>query len=143
MARDPGCIFCRIIEGEIPALVVHQSDSVLAFLDVGPLSEGHILVIPKDHYTRLTEMPPERCAAVAAELPKLGRAMLEVTGADAFNLLQNNGSASGQVVEHVHFHLIPRIPNDNLGYRWNAGTYPPGRDVEVADAYKAALAQAR
>ena len=75
----------------------------------------------------------------AGPVPKLGRAVMEVTKAAGFNLLANNGEAAGQVVPHVHFHLIPRIPGDGLGYRWNAGSYETGRANEIADAYKAVL----
>ncbi len=135
------CVFCKIVAGEMPAKIVYESETALAFLDIGPVAQGHLLVIPKDHYSRLSDMPAEACATLAADLPGLARAVLTVTGASAFNLLQNNGRVAGQVVEHVHFHLIPRKAGDGLGYRWEAGEYPPGRDVEIAEAYKAALAQ--
>ena len=141
MSQYPDCIFCKIAAGQISATIVHQEASFLAFLDVGPLAEGHLLVIPKDHYMRIVDMPAETCAALASAFPRLGRALLEVTGAEGFNLLQNNGQVAGQVVQHVHFHLIPRVRGDGLGYRWNAGGYPTGRDIEIAGAYKTALAK--
>jgi histidine triad (HIT) family protein len=139
--REPNCIFCRIVAAEVPAAVVYEDDSVIAFLDVNPLADGHLLVVPRGHYARLTDTPPETLAELASVLAPLGRALLQVTGAEGFNLLQNNGRASGQVVEHVHFHLIPRKTGDGLGYRWNAGQYPPGRCNELATAFQKALAR--
>ena len=141
MNDNSDCVFCNIVAGKIPAQVVYESRSTLAFLDVAPVAQGHVLLIPKDHYRWLSDMPSQACATLAADLPRLARAVLSVTGASAFNLLQNNGRRAGQVVEHVHFHLIPRRADDGLGYRWEAGKYPPGRDLEIAEAYKAALVE--
>lgn len=140
MSRDPDCVFCKIVGGEIPAAVVYEDEAIFSFLDVGPLAEGHLLVIPRDHCSRLVDVPADTCAWLASKLPTLGRALLEVTGAEGFNLLCNQGSAAGQVVPHVHFHLIPRKAGDGLGYRWNAGQYSEGKAEGIAGAYKAALA---
>lgn len=140
MSRDPNCIFCKIIAAEVPAAVVYEDDSVLAFLDIGPLADGHLLVIPREHYIRLTEVPPKRCAEMASALPLLGRAVLEVTKAEGINVLLNQGAVAGQAVPHIHFHIIPRRKDDQLGYRWNAGKYPQGRATQLAAAYQAALA---
>ena len=139
MAVDPQCIFCKIAAGEIPASIIYQNDHAVAFLDIGPLAQGHLLLIPRDHAGLITEIEEKTCGAITSLLPRLGNALLRVTGAEGFNVLQNNGQAAGQVVGHVHFHLIPRSSGDGLGYRWNAGTYEPGRVEELRDAYKAAL----
>lgn len=139
--RDQACIFCKIIAAELPAAVVYEDDSIVAFLDIGPLADGHLLVIPREHYSRLTDLPPERCAQMAAALPLLGRAVLEVTKAEGFNVLLNQGAIAGQAVSHLHFHIIPRTKNDQLGYRWNAGKYPAGRAVQLAAAFQAALSR--
>ncbi|MCH8966130.1 MAG: HIT family protein [Planctomycetes bacterium] len=139
MARDANCVFCKIVARDIPAVVVHDDGEVLAFLDVGPLADGHLLIIPYDHYARLVDAPAELCSRIASVVPKLGQALLAVTGAEGFNLLVNNGTVAGQVVPHVHWHLIPRKTGDSLGYRWNAGKYAEGRLVELGDAYQAAL----
>jgi len=128
---ESSCVFCKIVAGEIPALRVFEDETTLAFLDVGPLAEGHLLVIPKAHYERLEDMPPDVVAAVARNLPPLGRAVTQATSAPGYNVLQNNGKVSGQVVPHVHIHLIPRAPSDGLGYRWNASEYPAGRAEAV------------
>ena len=137
--RDPECIFCKIAAGEIPAVVIYESESLLAFLDVAPLAEGHVLVIPRDHCGSITDLTSSLGAEIGRAVPKLGRAVMEVTKAAGFNVLANSGAAAGQVVPHVHFHVIPRVAGDGLGYRWNAGSYEAGRAEEIADAYKAAL----
>lgn len=141
MRRDPNCLFCKIVSAEISASVVYENEAITSFLDIGPLAYGHLLVIPKDHFARLTDLPGVKFAQVTEAIPYLGRALLRVTGAEGFNLLCNEGQAAGQAVGHVHFHLIPRRSGDGLGYRWNAGKYPPGRDAELAAAYQKALAE--
>lgn len=141
MPRDPACVFCKIVAVEIPAAVVYEHESVIAFMDINPLADGHLLVIPRDHYAGVLDLPSAVCGALFSCIPKLSRALMEVTRAEGFNVLLNHGRVAGQVVSHVHCHLIPRKPLDELGYRWKAGTYPAGRDATLAAAYQAALAQ--
>lgn len=141
MSRDPNCIFCKIIAAEIPTAVIYEDDSIVAFLDIGPLADGHLLVIPREHYTRLTDVPPQLCARMASALPLLGSAALEVTKAEGFNVLLNQGVVAGQAVPHVHFHIIPRKKDDQLGYRWNAGKYPEGRAAQLTAEFQAVLAR--
>lgn len=141
MARDPQCIFCRIVSAEIPAAVVYEDDAVLAFLDIGPLADGHLLVIPREHAALLTDLSGDSAGRLGSVLPRLGRALQRVTGAGGFNVLFNNGAVAGQVVRHAHAHLIPRRESDGLGFRWNAGQYPPGRAEELAAALQVALAR--
>jgi histidine triad (HIT) family protein len=143
MPPDPDCIFCKIVAKEIPAGILYEHEACLAFLDINPLAEGHILVIPREHYVSPLDMPGDVCGALFSVVPTLGRALIDVTAAEGFNVLLNSGRVSGQVVMHAHVHLIPRRQDDGLGYRWNAGTYPPGRDAEVLDAYRQALADQR
>lgn len=126
MPRDPSCIFCKIAGGQIPAAKVLETDAVVAFLDIAPVAPGHVLVVPKEHYARLADTPPDVVAALAAELPRLTRAVLAATGAPALNVLQNNGREAGQVVDHVHFHLIPRRPGDDFRYTWPRTQYAEG-----------------
>ena len=118
---DPDCIFCKIAAGQIPCHKLYEDDQVLAFLDVGPLSEGHTLIIPKAHYVTIDQMPADLAAACMAVVPALSRAIVAATGAEGWNVLQNNGRISGQAVDHVHVHIIPRRSGDGLGYRWPAG----------------------
>lgn len=134
--RDPDCIFCRIVSAQIPAHVVHEDQSTIAFLDIGPLAEGHLLVVPRMHVSRLSDLPAEVAADLGSKLPLLGRALMKVTGNSAFNVLCNEGEAAGQVVKHVHVHLIPRRSGDQLGYRWNAGSYSGGRAADLAARFQ-------
>ena len=136
---DPDCIFCKIVVGDIPAIKVLETPHALAFLDVAPLADGHTLLIPKRHYATLPQMPANELALVLQPLPALAESILSVVGAEAFNVLQNNGRAAGQAVDHVHFHIIPRVADDGLGYRWNAGAYPQERAEELGRKIKAAL----
>jgi len=113
-------IFDKILAGEIPCHRVYEDEHVLAFLDIGPLSRGHMLVIPKERKAQMHELSDEAAAAMGRVLPRLARAVLAATGATAYNILQNNGAAASQVVEHVHFHIIPRYTSSGLGLVWNA-----------------------
>ena len=139
MAHDSSCIFCKIVAQEIPATLVYESESLVAFLDVAPLADGHVLLIPREHCRQLTDLSPSVCGEIGPVLQRLGRALMDVTEAAGFNVLQNNGEVAGQVVPHVHFHLIPRSRGDGLGYRWNAGEYAAGRAEELAAAYRTTL----
>jgi histidine triad (HIT) family protein len=139
MKTDKNCVFCKIIAGEIPSMKICEDDVALAFLDIGPLAEGHVLVIPKEHHEQIDTMPGELVGKVTAHVPRLAKAVLAATGAEGYNVLQNNGKVSGQAVPHVHFHIIPRRASDGLGYRWNAGTYPEGRAEAVQQEILKAL----
>ncbi len=119
---DEKTIFARIIDGEIPCHKVYEDEHVLAFLDVGPLSRGHTLLIPKECKAHLHELSDESAAALGRVLPRLCRAVMQATGATAYNVLQNNGSAAHQVVMHVHFHIIPKFEDAGLGIQWNPGS---------------------
>lgn len=143
MPRDPDCVFCKIVSVQIPAAVVYENTAIIAFLDVNPLADGHLLVVPKDHYAHLVDVPPVVCGELFSPIPTLGRALMDVTGAEGFNELVNEGRAAGQVVPHVHCHLIPRRPVDELGYRWNVGKCTPERQEELAAAYQKALPEQR
>ena len=123
MAQDPNCIFCKIVAGQIPSAKVLETDSAIAFLDINPVAPGHVLLVPKEHSTTLVHTAPAVLAAIAGELPRLARAVLTATGAPGLNLLQNNGREAGQVVNHIHFHLIPRKPGDPFRVHWPAGKY--------------------
>ena len=101
-------IFSRIVAGEIPCHRLYEDEHVFAFLDIGPVSRGHCLLIPKQEYVELDEVPSEVAAALGAALPRLVKAVKQATGCGGVNVLQNNGAIAGQEVMHVHFHLIPR-----------------------------------
>ena len=119
-------IFDKILDGEIPCHRVYEDEHVLAFLDINPLSEGHTLVIPKERKAFLHELSDEQSAAIGRVLPRLARAVMEATGAKAYNILQNNGPEAHQAVFHVHFHIIPRLGEAGLGVGWKVSSLEDG-----------------
>ncbi|RMF74167.1 MAG: HIT family protein [Acidobacteria bacterium] len=134
-------IFGRIIRGEIPCHKVWEDDHVLAFLDIGPLSRGHTLVIPKEPAERLDQLSEESAAAVGRVLPRIARAVIAATGAPAYNVLQNNGPEAHQAVMHVHFHIIPKYPDGSgLGISWPAGRLADDEGRELAARIRERLA---
>jgi histidine triad (HIT) family protein len=141
MSAD-NCIFCKIAAHQIPARIIRETETCLAFLDINPLAPGHTLVIPKQHAEALADMTLESLSAVTGELPRLARSILAATGAAGLNVLQNNGPSAGQVVMHVHFHLIPRMEGDGLGFRWNTRGPDAQRDEAVAEHIRRHLAGA-
>ena len=108
------CIFCKIIEGELPCYKVYEDKRVIAFLDINPINKGHVLVVPKEHYNNLLDTPKDLLKDLTMVVQKLTPDILEAIGAKDFNLGLNNGRAAGQIVDHVHFHVIPRFVGDNL-----------------------------
>jgi histidine triad (HIT) family protein len=139
VSQDPNCIFCKIVSGAIPCAKVLEDESALAFLDIGPLARGHVLLIPKEHHETADQMPAALAAAVLRHLPALLRAVRAVTGCQGVNVLQNNGRVAHQVVPHVHFHVIPRKAGDEFHFNWPAGSYPPGEVEALAEAIRGTL----
>jgi histidine triad (HIT) family protein len=128
-------IFAKIIGGEVPCHRVYEDEHLLSFLDIFPLSLGHTLVIPKEPAVTLDQLSDESAAAIGRVLPRLCRAVLRVTGATAYNVLQNNGTAAHQAVMHVHFHIIPKYPDGSgLGIGWEPGRLAQERAAEMAAA---------
>ncbi len=136
---DAGCIFCKIIAGAIPCHRLYESDTVLSFLDIGPLSRGHALIIPKGHWASLDQVPDDVAARCAVAVKTVGKAIAKVTAAQGWNVLQNNGAVAGQVVMHVHFHVIPRSEGDGLGFRWPAGKLAGEEAVKLVKAIREAM----
>jgi len=146
-------IFSKIIRGEIPAHKIYEDDFVIAILDIGPLSEGHALVIPKEPATTIDELSDDQAAAVGRVLPRITRAIKKVTGAQAVNILQNNGGDAGQAVPHVHFHIIPRFKGrgenvagkpdikngPGLEFKWTPGTLTAEEALELGKHIKRLL----
>jgi|TARA_R110002073_G_scaffold147687_3_gene300744 histidine triad (HIT) family protein len=136
-------IFSKIIRGEIDAHKIYEDDFVIAILDIGPLSEGHALVIPKEPAATIDELSDDHAAALGRVLPRIARAIKKVTGATALNILQNNGAEAGQAVDHVHFHIIPRYVDrpDGVGLLvdWNAGSLSQEAALELGKQIKRLL----
>ena len=138
MSRDD-CIFCKMAAGEIPVSRVFEDDAVLAFLDINPVSDGHTLVIPKEHCATVGDCPPEVLGSVGSRLGEIARAVSEATGSDGYNVLCNNYRAAGQLVEHVHFHIIPRRIGDGVFNRWPSYQYGKGQADAIAAAIREKL----
>ena len=119
--KDENCIFCKIANGEIPSKTLYEDESYRVILDLGPATKGHALILPKDHYANLFELPEESAAGVMKLAKKLGAQMKENLKADGFNLVQNNGECAGQTVFHFHLHLIPRYEGDGQKIGWKPG----------------------
>ncbi len=127
-----GCVFCKMVDGEIPVTKVYEDDAVLAFLDIGPVSDGHTLVIPKQHCTMVHECGPEVLAEISARLGRIAEAVMAAMEADGYNVLSNNGAAAGQVVDHLHFHVIPRKVGDRVFTQWPSYKYRKGQAEDIA-----------
>lgn len=132
-------IFSKIITGEIPCQKVYEDEWVFAFLDINPLSCGHVLLTPKESAASLDQLSDDSAAALGRALPRLCRAVMHATGASAYNILQNNGADAHQEVMHVHFHIIPRYVDrpegqDGLGIGWRAGSLDPKAGAELVES---------
>lgn len=136
---DANCVFCKIVAGDVPCHKVYEDEQVLAFLDIAPLSAGHTVIIPKAHHVTLDQLPAEALAALGRAAGTVGPAVADSVDCDGWNVLQNNGEAAGQVVMHVHFHIIPRTAGDNLGYRWPAGKLDHDKAPQLAEAIRGRL----
>jgi histidine triad (HIT) family protein len=123
-------IFEKIINREIPATIVYEDDGILAFMDIGPIIKGHTLVIPKVCYDPVTETPDEVLAGLMSVCKRIAAAQIKGLGAEGVNIIQNNGAAAGQVVPHIHFHVIPRFAGDGHHWNWDAKKYDSPAEVE-------------
>ena len=112
MIKDDKCIFCKIIEKSIPSKILFENDKNLAFLDIFPVSKGHTIVIPKNHYKNLEEIPNDALSELFEIVKKVSILIHKKLKVDGYNILQNNFRAAGQVVNHYHVHIIPRRNED-------------------------------
>lgn len=136
------CVFCQIVTGDSPASVIYEDELVLGFLDIAPLSKGHSLVIPKQHHTSITTLPEPYSARLMAVAAQLGAALARVVDGDGFNLLLSNGACAGQIVPHVHLHVIPRHPTDGIVLPMRTVAYrDEAEKAEVIENVKLRLTQ--
>ena len=124
------CIFCEIISGKIPSYKVYEDEATLAFLDIKPVNPGHTLVVPKKHYENMEDVPEEELAALILTVKKVGRLLKEKLGVRGYNIGENNDPLAGQIVPHLHFHIMPRREGD--GHQlWAQREYAPGEAAAV------------
>lgn len=120
--QEKDCLFCKIIRGEIPSSKVYEDEHVYAFLDIAPAFAGHCLVVPKNHCRNILDMEPSEAVHIVEAVQKIAPAAVKATGAEGFNVVQNNEEAAGQTVFHAHFHIIPRKAGDGMGL-WTPSSY--------------------
>lgn len=130
------CIFCRIIRGDISSAKIYEDKNIFIFLDIMPANKGHSLIIPKQHYPTLSEVPDEISCAMMMAAKRVAKALSLAVGSKAYNVLMNNGRYAGQAVEHAHLHVIPRFKDDNTGLKWSHTKYGDREIEEFADRLK-------
>jgi histidine triad (HIT) family protein len=128
---DTDCVFCRIIEGTLPAHMVFADDDVVAFLDLAPAADGHTLVVPRAHCRNLLDAPAEVAAAVMAGTQRVARLLMDRLGADGISVVQSNEAAAWQEVLHLHVHVIPRFTGDSLVQPWSGVPTDTARLADV------------
>ena len=134
--KDSNCIFCKIANGEIPSRTIEENDMFKVVLDVGPATKGHALILPKEHYTNLYDLPEDVAAEVYKMAKKIALRMKEKLGCDGVNIVQNNEEAAGQTVFHFHMHVIPRYKDDGQAIGWKPGQ-PTAEELDaIVEALK-------
>jgi histidine triad (HIT) family protein len=138
--RDPDCIFCKIVAGELPATIVDEDERTISFMDISPATRGHALVVPRAHTADLLSVEPEDLLAVTLASRRLAERATEKLGADGVNVINSCGSAAWQTVFHFHVHVIPRYHGDPLRLPWVPA---PGNPEEIAAAARELAAAGR
>lgn len=124
------CIFCKIVKGEIPTTRLYEDTDVLAFMDISPVVKGHALVIPKSHHNPLMDTPHEILQKLILVVQRIAQAQMKGLQADGINVSQANGKVAGQIVPHIHFHVIPRFTTDGYHSNWNPKQYDNPQELE-------------
>lgn len=126
------CLFCKIVSGEIPSEKIYEDENTFAFLDIHPINRGHTLVVPKTHYENIYEAPEEVFTKVMRTVQLLAPKIKQAVGADGINIGINNGKAAGQLVYHLHTHIIPRFESDGYSH-WHGNPYQEGEIGTIRD----------
>jgi len=138
MKKDDNCIFCKIVEGKIPAAKIYDNDTVFAFLDIHPVNKGHTLVCPKAHSRNMLEDDDKDLAACIHTIKMVAKGVMKATGATGFNLISNINPSAGQAVFHTHFHIIPRFDDDGLRH-WPQKKYTENEIDDLKELIKITL----
>ncbi|WP_422030092.1 HIT family protein [Reyranella sp.] len=125
---DESCIFCKIVAGRLPCFKLLEEEATIAFMDINPVNPGHALAVAKGHWPTIDVIPPEVLAAVARTAQRVAKAAMATLEPSGVNLLQSNGAGAGQSVPHLHVHILPRFPGDEVRLNW---TYKPGDKAEI------------
>jgi histidine triad (HIT) family protein len=132
----PGCIFCRIIAGELPSEIVDEDERTVSFMDINPATPGHLLVVPRRHSNDLLDIDADDLAATSLAAQRLAKRVVQRLGADGVNLLNSCGPAAWQTVLHFHIHVIPRYLDDPLRLPWTPAPGDAEQIAEVANALR-------
>jgi len=135
------CIFCKIVEGKIPSTKIFEDEHNIAIFDVNPIARAHTLFITKKHYPNLLDVPAEKIPLLFVNLPRLISAILKSTNCEGFNIMQNNQRCAGQVIPHLHLHIIPRRPGDQLRFNWHPQHYQNDEMTKLAQIINQELSQ--
>ena len=119
------CLFCKIVKGELPSSKIYEDEDTLAFLDLFPVNKGHSLVISKEHYENIFDVPEESLSKISSVMKNVADAVKKGVNADGISIAQSNGKDAGQVIPHIHFHVMPRFKDDGLKL-WPQGKYEEG-----------------
>ena len=139
MKINQSCIFCKIISRDAKAEILYEDDLVVAFLDIAPINRGHVLVIPKEHYNSSSALPEEIAGRLLYIGGRFGTACKRALDADGFNLHLADGLSAGQIVPHVHLHVIPRFASDGFHWNWRKLEIDSGEYNEIAVQIKSKL----
>ena len=130
------CLFCKMADGKIPVTKIYEDQVVLSFLDIGPISDGHTLVISKQHFEKLHDCPAELLGRIFSRIGRIAGAVAKAMNCEGYNVLCNNGKAAGQHIKHLHFHIIPRNTGDGLFRSWPSFAYKEGKIDAIAEAIR-------
>ncbi len=134
--RDDNCIFCKIAGGEIPTNAIYEDDDHKVILDMSPATRGHALILPKQHYKNIYEMPADKVGEAFKLAGRMAQTMTDKLKADGFNIVQNNNEIAGQTVFHFHIHLIPRYEGDGQVIPWKPKESTPEGLAEIRDLFQ-------
>ncbi|MCL6500514.1 MAG: HIT family protein [Candidatus Pacearchaeota archaeon] len=136
---EKDCIFCKIIKGEIPCYKVYEDKDFIAFLDINPVNMGHTLVVPRKHFETVLDIEKWRFGEIMKLTKKLSQRIINATKADGFELCINNKKAAGQLVPHLHIHIMPRFKNDGLKFNWPTKKFSQAEMQKIANKIKNSL----
>lgn len=135
---DSNCIFCKILNNEIPSKKIYEDDDFLAMLDIAPATKGHVLIVPKEHATTMSDLSDDKLSKILVIAKKIITAMKKVHGFTDYNIIQNNGPLAGQTVSHYHLHLIPRYSVDEVSL-WSPHDNDPSVTEDMAEQVRKLL----
>ncbi len=138
-AETKDCVFCKIIAGVVPSDIVYENERTLALLDIRPSNKGHVLVLPKEHYADVFDIPDDVLCAVARTGKLVAEALKKAVGTEGVNLIMNNGDVAGQIIFHAHLHVLPRFRDDGVFAKPKRVSYDDGECERIAEKIRNVL----